>query len=408
MQPKIKSISASLIGNILEYYDFALYGAFAPFISHYFFPVEGKISFTLIIFAFSFLMRPLGAFVFGFIGDTYGRKKAFGIPLMLMALFTLMIIFIPSYEEIGISASILLSLCRMGQGFCLGGEYGGAVVFSLEHNSNSKNLAFVSGLLGASVLFGALLANIISFIFTMPQFSTASWRIPFIIGSLIGFVGMWVRYNSKETPEFLHSKKHATPVVIILKQYPLSIIKALAISGLSGLLSSFLHTYINFLLVSTLKWSLNQGLLLTSFGYLIALFFSILSGIKIKKHSPMIVIKLCCLAFLFMILPCMYIIKISFSLAMISMFLLSAITGICWGKTGIVLYSLFPSSVRYTGVAFSDSIGRIIFSAPIPFLCDYLVKSFGYIYSSIIPIAFIIMIFIMLCYKENGLLPQET
>ena len=393
MHKKSKALFASFIGTMLEYYDVALYAAFLPKIADHYFASENKDSLCLLVFTLSFFARPLGALVFGYLGDKYGRRKAFGLPLFLMAISTLVMATIPSYATIGIFSSTLIIGSRLIQGFCLGAEYGGALVFALEHHN--KKLGITAGLLGSAVLSGSLLANIIPYIFTLPIFPEYFWRAPFIIGSLAGLLGIWVRYNLEESPEFDIKKTPKIPILVVLKQYPLSFIKAASTSGLNGLMGSFIFAYLNFYFVKALKWDLNHSLLLIIYSHIIALSIAPVAGLLSQKYTATKIIKYTSLLLIITILPCLYLINLNnIFYIIIAISILSLLTGICWGGGNLLMYNLFPSPIRYSGVAFSDSIGRILFSAPIPFLCNYFTSTFGYMAAGLVPIAFILLVFL--------------
>lgn len=387
---------ASLIGTILEFYNVALYATFAPLIALYYFPPAHSRDLALLTYALSFLMRPLGAIVFGYIGDKYTRKKAFALPLILMGLFSLLTFLIPTYHEIGITASILIIAARIGQGFSLGASFGGALVVSLE--PAQKNNGIIAGLLGSSVLLGYLSANIVSFVLTLPVFSPVLWKMAFMIGSLISIIGIGIQFNLKENPNFISPKLPTTPLASVLTHHRLSVFKAAAASGLIGLLGSFVFVYINFLLVNHLQWTLTQSLLLISIAHLLAIFLSPLGGLLGQKYSPLRIIKLCALATIITIIPCLYLIQTHNIYSIIAaVFLLSAIIGLAGGNSGLLLYHLFPTSVRYTGITFSDSIGKIIFSAFIPWLCHYYTSANNYLSSGLIP-TILTLVILMLFY----------
>lgn len=400
MKTRVKSSIAGYVGNTLEYYDFSLYASFSPFIARHFFPADLSADLTLITLALAFFMRPIGAILFGYIGDIYGRKKAFGLPMVLVAIFTLSMAIIPSYQEIGILSSILLIIARLGQGFCIGGEYGGAVVFTMEHQRN-RSLGFVAGLMGSSVLLGNLLANILCFIFTLPMFPESFWRIPFIIGASVGIVGAWVRLKAEESPEFYFDPNHhKVPLWVVIKQYPFSILRVMACSGLSGLLGTFTFVYLNFFLVKNLAWPINTSLGLSTCGLLIAFITAPLIGLLNQRYSPQKVMNLCCLACMFSLPVVFYCIASNQTLPIIiSMLSFSILVGICWGSINLLIFKSFPVEVRYTGVAFCDSIGRILFSAPIPYICNTVyLNSAGYDYQSVLSgvVVSAIVLFIML------------
>lgn len=402
---KKKNIFPSTIGTALEYYDFTLYGALTPIIASYYFAGNQKNNLALITYFLSFVVRPLGALIFGYIGDVYGRKNAFGMPLILMAFFTLGIAFIPSYESIGITSSILLVICRLGQGLCLGGEFGGAVVFGLEHNK--KNLGIVSGLIGSSVLLGSLLANFISYLITLdfiPR-DLNLWKAAFVLGAVIGLIGIYIRTKAYETPEFISiTKKQSFPIFVVLKNYKLPFVKAMLCSGLNGFLGSFSFVYINFFLVNNLNWSINQSLLIVLLGHITALLVALITGNFAQTYKPEKLIIICCCYLIVTIVPFLITLESNkFFMTIISMIVISVATGIGWGSVNLLLYQLFPPEIRYTGIAVSDSIGRMVFSAPVPFICNIILTNLGLLYVSgvVIIFCFVIIIFITLFTKKS-------
>jgi MHS family proline/betaine transporter-like MFS transporter len=149
MKKETKVITASMVGNALEFYDFSLYGFFAPILSTLFFPSDNSLV-SLIqalgVFALGFMTRPIGAIIFGHIGDKLGRKKALSYSVLLMSIPTMAIGLLPTFEQIGIWAPLLLVFCRLCQGLCAGGEYNGSALFALEHNPENKR-GFIGGLL---------------------------------------------------------------------------------------------------------------------------------------------------------------------------------------------------------------------------------------------------------------------
>ena len=155
-----KVFFAGVLGNVIEFYDFTLFGFFAPLIARLFFPSfdpRTALLLTLAIFSVSFLMRPIGGILFGHIGDRYGRKFALSLSILLMAIPTAAIGLLPAYEEIGIWASLMLLVCRLLQGISAGGEYNGAFILLIEHG-RKENAGFIGSLVVSSCALGALLA----------------------------------------------------------------------------------------------------------------------------------------------------------------------------------------------------------------------------------------------------------
>jgi MFS family permease len=201
-------VIAAAVGNVIEWYDFYIFGSLASILAVKFFekshPVAAFLS-TVALFSVGFLIRPLGAFVFGWLGDKVGRKYTFLVTLSGMGLSTAVIGFIPSYASIGIAAAVILFLLRLIQGLCLGGEYGGAITYVAEHISDEKR-GYYTGWLQTSPTIGIVvsLAVIIGTrtYLGSDAFNAWGWRIPFIISLLLVAIAIYIRLSLQETPIF--------------------------------------------------------------------------------------------------------------------------------------------------------------------------------------------------------------
>lgn len=208
-----KTVTTSMIGNLFEFYDFALFGYFAPIIGKLFFPSNNK-TVELIsafgVFAAGFLVRPIGGMIFGHIGDRFGRKKALIFTILLMAIPTAMIGFLPTYESIGVLAPILLVSLRMLQGISMGGNYGGSITFTTEH-SDPRHRGLIGSFAVTSCLVGILLgsgtAALFATIFDETALCVWGWRIPFVLGVVICIVGFYMRRNIPESPKYVTAEK---------------------------------------------------------------------------------------------------------------------------------------------------------------------------------------------------------
>ncbi|MBT5660025.1 MAG: MFS transporter [Rhodospirillaceae bacterium] len=201
-----KTILAGFIGNILEWYDFAVYGYFAPIIASHFFPSDdptASLIATFGVFAAGYMARPIGGAIFGHIGDIYGRKLVLTLSVGLMGISTFLIGVLPDHAAIGVSASILLLILRLLQGLSVGGEFTGSIVFLVENARENRR-----GLTGSWANFGAILGFLIgsgigaacAILLTQEQLDAWGWREPFLVGILIAFVGMYIRHNLTEIP----------------------------------------------------------------------------------------------------------------------------------------------------------------------------------------------------------------
>ena len=205
-------VVAAAVGNVIEWYDFYIFGSLASILAVKFFekshPVAAFLS-TVAIFSIGFLIRPLGAFVFGWLGDKVGRKYTFLVTLSGMGLATALIGFVPSYASIGLLAAIILFLLRLIQGLCLGGEYGGAITYVAEHIADDHR-GYYTGWLQTSPTLG-IVVSLAVIIGTRDYLGPAAfndwgWRIPFIISLLLVAIAIYIRLSLQETPIFQEIK----------------------------------------------------------------------------------------------------------------------------------------------------------------------------------------------------------
>lgn len=204
-----RTLGLSSLGGALEFYDFVIYVFYAKIISELFFPTGLSPFWAMLntygIFAAGYFFRPLGGVVMAHFGDLVGRKRLFSLSILLMALPTLMIGIMPTFESIGYAAPLLLLLMRVVQGIAIGGEIPAAWTFVSEHVPEQK-IGLANGLLTAGlslgILLGALMSLFISLQFSEAEIHDWAWRIPFIVGGIFGFVALYLRSYLKETPVF--------------------------------------------------------------------------------------------------------------------------------------------------------------------------------------------------------------
>ena len=254
----VKVVFASLIGTAVEWYDFFLYGSAAALVfGALFFPESEPATATLLAFgtyALGFVARPLGGIVFGHFGDRVGRKKMLVVSLFLMGVATFAIGLLPTYATIGVAAPILLLVCRLVQGFAVGGEWGGAVLMAAEHGDDSQR-GFWSSWPQAGVALGNLLATgvlwFLAFVQTEEAFNSWGWRIPFLLSAVLVIVGLWVRLSIEESPVFqetkneMESKKSThVPLLEVFRKYPKEVFLAMGMRMAENI-SYYLFTVIS-------------------------------------------------------------------------------------------------------------------------------------------------------------------
>jgi len=265
-----KTLLAGAIGNALEWYDFALYGYFAPVFAALFFPSE-RPSLSLIsafgVFAIGFLARPLGALLFGYWGDTVGRREALAWSVILMAIPSCFIGVLPTYEMIGMAAPLALTLCRFLQGLSVGGEFTGSVTFLVEHAAPSQR-AYIGSWAGFSAQMGALLGSAVGALVATVVSDEAlrlwGWRIPFLLGSLIALVGWYVRTHVPESPAFEQVRQagalSSSPIREVFADQQQALAKVIGLVLLHGVAFYLLYVYLATYIVTVTTVALGAAL----------------------------------------------------------------------------------------------------------------------------------------------------
>lgn len=261
-----KVVFASLIGTAVEWYDFFLYGSAAALVfGKLFFPESEPVTATMLAFgtyALGFVARPLGGIVFGHFGDRVGRKKMLVVALMMMGVATFAIGLLPTYASIGIMAPILLLVCRLLQGFAVGGEWGGAVLMAAEHGDDARR-GFWSSWPQAGVPLGNLLATGVLFVLAAFQsdaaFEAWGWRIPFLLSAVLVLIGLYVRLQLEESPVYQEAKAEMAatnsgashmPILEVIRAYPKEVLIAMGMRMAENI-SYYIFTIISITYVTT-------------------------------------------------------------------------------------------------------------------------------------------------------------
>ncbi|MED5803860.1 MFS transporter [Gordonia sp. Z-3] len=233
-------VAAGMIGTVIEYFDFLVYATVSGLVfGNLFFPGDNAFVGTMLVwatFAVGSLVRPLGGIIFGHIGDRIGRSRVLFVTLTMMGIATLLIGLMPTYDQIGIAAPIILILLRVVQGLGVGGEYGGATLMVIEHNHNTGKRGLFGALTSASSSLGFLLASglmaILTAVTSDAQFEGWAWRIPFLLSALLLVVGFYIRYRIGETPMMKEAMEKnetvKTPLVELLRKHSRALVIAVA------------------------------------------------------------------------------------------------------------------------------------------------------------------------------------
>jgi MFS family permease len=402
-----KVITTAAAGNVIEWYDFYIFGSLATILSVKFFekshPVAALLS-TIALFTAGFLVRPLGAFVFGWLGDRVGRKYTFIITLVGMALGTGAIGLIPTFEQIGLSAAIILFCLRMIQGLCLGGSYGGAITYVAEHVEDEKR-GYYTGWLQTSPTLGIVLSLIVIFVtrwyFGEAAFNAWAWRIPFLCSFLLLFVTMYMRATFEESPVYAEikakgqtSKNPWAEAFLNPTNLKYVLIATIVVLG-EGVVWYSSQFWALFYLQTVSKVDTLNSSLIVGIGLVIGtptlIFFGWLSD-KIGR-KPVI------LGGFFLAAITYYPLyvwlgsvtqpgAINMPIAILIIAILVSYVGMVYGPIGAFLAEFFPGKIRYTSVSMPYMIGNGWGGGLVPFITTAAYTATGSLaYALIYPIA---------------------
>lgn len=380
---------ASLIGTTIEFFDFYIYATAAVLVFPTLFFPAGDATIaalqSLATFALAFFARPIGSALFGHYGDRIGRKATLVAALMTMGLSTVCIGLLPSYESIGITATILLCVCRIGQGIGLGGEWGGAVLLATENAPENKRawygmfpqLGAPLGFICSTGVFLLLTHNL-----SDSDFFSWGWRVPFIASALLVIVGLYVRLSIEETPAFkkaIESEQRVkVPMVTVLTQHT-----RVMILGAFLAIAAFAVFYIT--TVSSLGWGTSK-LGYTREQFLILQLYAVLALIVTIWFSAMISDKIGCRFMLMFAGVAVMLFGLIFAPLLNSgssggiLMLLSlgfGVMGLTYGSLGTALAEIYPTEVRYTGASLSFNLAGIIGASLTPTIASWLGVKFG-------------------------------
>lgn len=392
IQTAKKSVFATGVGNAMEWFDFGLYSYLAVIISQNFFSAvqndELKLVFTFATFAIAFLMRPLGGIIFGKIGDRSGRKVVLTTTIILMAFSTLLIGLLPTYDQIGIWAPILLLVARIIQGFSTGGEYAGAMVYIAESSPDNKRNILGSGLeIGTltGYILASLVASILFIALSDEQMASWGWRIPFLLGLPLGLIGLYLRKSLEESPIYENElsnnegqEQEEESFLSILKNHKKDIIVCFVAVAFFNVTNYMLLSYMPSYLDEIIGLSSTVGTVLITLVMIIMVPLTLMFGRLSDKigNKTVFLIGLGGLtllsAFAFYLVNLNGLVYVSIGILILGV-LLATYEGSIPGS----LPTLFYTDIRYRTLSVTFNVSVSIFGGTTPLVSTWLVHQTG-------------------------------
>jgi MHS family proline/betaine transporter-like MFS transporter len=387
-----KSIIGSSIGNLLEWYDFGLFAVFSPLFSRLFFPSADPhvaLIMTFTVLAIGFLCRPIGALLFGYMGDRTGRAKTLRLSILMISLPTLLIGFLPTYQSTGILAPILLTLIRIWQGISLGGEYSGNLIYLTESAPRNKR-ALITSLAGTGANLGILLAALISaacsHFLSDSVFDSYGWRIPYILSGFLSLFIYFTRLEMQETKVFIQLKNEnrlaKNPIKLVFKDNIPQVLRTIGMVCMGSTFYYLCFIYMPTFLMQNLHFSLTKaaGVMTLCIGSMIILVP--LSGYisDLINRRKMLLFNVVMIALV--TLPGFYFIAQEYMFYIfIVLAIFTLVSSLEQATTSVAVVENYPPPARYTGLSLGYNIGNAIFGGTAPLVCEWLITKTHFIFA---------------------------
>ncbi|BDA65570.1 MFS transporter [Actinomyces capricornis] len=391
-----KAAKASFIGNFIEWFDYASYGYLAIVIGHVFFPAGDtttQLMNTYAIFAVSFILRPIGAVVWGAWGDRKGRRWALSWSILLMSGSTFLIGLLPGYASIGVVAALGLLVLRMVQGFSASGEYAGAGTFLAEYAPAAKRgmyTSLVPASTAAGLLAGSLMVSGMFMVLDDAAMQSWGWRIPFLLAGPLGLIGRYIRVHLEDSPvyqemvEELPQDKSAgnsiEPLLELLRSHKREVLITFGVSCLNAvafyMLLSYMPTYVH----EELGFSADTATLATSIMLAVYIAAIFVMGHLSDLFGRRRMLIGACVAFIILTIPLFYIMThaAGMLIAVIACQIVFAlILTANDGTLATFLAESFPTEVRYSGFALSFNGANALLGGTTPYIVTWLIKATG-------------------------------
>ena len=383
-----KVVAASFIGNFVEWFDYAVYGYLAVTITAVFFPEADPttgLMLTFALFAISFLVRPLGGFVWGHLGDKIGRREALSWSILIMSAATFAMAFIPSYNTIGLWAPLMLLVIRVVQGFSASGEYAGATAFLVEYapaNRRGLYAAVVPASTATGLLLGSLMAAVLTGMLDPAQMESWGWRLPFLLAAPMGLIGRYIRTKLEDSPVFTELAKEGdaekTPVSSLFKNHWRQLIQAVGAVLLNAVGFYLILSYMPTHLHENLGLTQSAAYFATTVALTTYIGFIFITGMLSDKYGRKKVLMSASILFVLLTVPAFMLLETgNFLIIVLVQILLGGMLSLNDGTLPSFLAEMFPTRVRYSGFAVSFNLSNALFGGTAPFVATVLIASSG-------------------------------
>lgn len=384
----VKPISGAAVGNMLEWFDYSLYGYLSATLAKVFFPSSDPIVSLIAAFAafsVAFITRPLGALFFGSLGDRLGRRDTLAIVVCLISVSTVLVGVLPGYDAIGIAAPLLLVALRMLQGFSAGGEAGGALAFLAEYAPTHRRgvvIGFFNMSAGLGALSGSGLVLAITTTFGQIAVEAWAWRLPFLIAGPIGLGALWLRLRIEETPAFrLHVEREGAaqaPLREALRDDWRSIIKCLGVAITHGIPYYLILAYLPSFLVSSGRLSTRQALAASGLAFLASVLVIPFAAALSDRWGRRPVALSAALAYFVIALPLFQtVVDSSVDVVIATIASVGILIGIYGSAPFCMMTELFPTRTRYSAMSVGYNLAMVLFGGTAPLISASLTKVTG-------------------------------
>jgi MHS family proline/betaine transporter-like MFS transporter len=413
-----KAITAGVIGNVLEWYDFGVYGYLVPTISQLFFPsgdpVVSLLS-TFAVFGVGFVMRPVGSVLFGIYGDRHGRRKALSTVVFVMALATFAMGLLPTYGQVGVLAPVLLVVVRLFQGLSAGGEWGGSTAYIVEFAPPARRGFFGSWQLvgvGGGFLLGSLTAALLNAELSQADRLAWGWRLPFLFGIAVGAVGFYLRWRLDDTPKFTEIEEQgaiaAAPLGEALRQYPRETLLGFGVTLHNTVAYYIVLVYMTSYMSSAGKLAQSTALWIgTSCLAVFVLLLPLMGWLSDRVgRRPLLIAS--CIGYAILGYPFFLMASSgNIGLAVLAQLLMVLLYVPYAGACPAFYAEIFPTRVRYTALSIGYNIAVAIFGGFAPFIATFLVRATGnnHAPSAYVIIAALVTLVILLRTRETAFAP---